>query len=198
MSLKNDIEMVKEELNSEEKFFEKAVITEKFIKKYKNVMIGSVAFIFISVAGNIIYTIKEADRVESANTVLSLLETNVKDIGASKELHSLSPTLSDLWNYSQAIKNKDVESLKKLQSSQTFLVKDLTAYELAQKSQDITQLDSYSSMQGAIYSDLAQVESAIILMKDNKIELAHQKLMTIQQISPLYAVAKSLLHYGVK
>jgi len=42
LSLKNNIEMVKEELNSEEKFFEKAVITEKFVKKYKNLLIGSV------------------------------------------------------------------------------------------------------------------------------------------------------------
>jgi len=35
LSLKQDIEMVKEELNSEEKFFEKAVLTERFVKKYK-------------------------------------------------------------------------------------------------------------------------------------------------------------------
>ena len=35
LSLKTDIEMVKDELTSEEKFFEKAVVTEKFIKKYK-------------------------------------------------------------------------------------------------------------------------------------------------------------------
>ena len=35
MSLKEELEMVKEELSSEEKFFEKAVITEKFVKKYK-------------------------------------------------------------------------------------------------------------------------------------------------------------------
>jgi hypothetical protein len=38
LSLKENINMVREELNSEEKFFEKAVITEKFVKKYKNLL----------------------------------------------------------------------------------------------------------------------------------------------------------------
>ena len=37
VSLKENIEMVKNELNSEEQFFEKAVQTERFVKKYKKV-----------------------------------------------------------------------------------------------------------------------------------------------------------------
>ena len=198
MSLKNDIEMVKEELNSEEKFFEKAVITEKFIKKYKNMMIGAVAVVVIVVAGNIIYSIKEANRVASTNTILASLEKNPLDTKASQELKSLSPSLFDVWSYSQAIKNQDIEALKKLKNSKTLIIGDLVSYELAQNSQDITKLDAYSSTQGAIYSDLAQLQTAIILIKENKIDLAHQKLLTITKTSPLYSIAKSLLHYGVK
>ena len=47
MSLKDNIEMVKEELNSEEKFFERSVITERFVKKYKNAIIASVVVIVL-------------------------------------------------------------------------------------------------------------------------------------------------------
>ncbi len=198
MSLKNDIEMVKEELNSEEKFFEKAVITEKFIKKYKNVMIGSVALIVIVVAGNLIYDVKESNRIESTNVALASLTKNPADNKAYEELKSLSPALFDVWNYSQAIKNKDIEGLKKLEGSKTFIIDDLIQYELAQNSQDIAKLDRYSSKQNAIYSDLAQIQTAILLIKENKIELAHQKLKTIDTTSSLYNIAKSLLHYGVK
>ena len=198
MSLKNDIEMVKEELNSEEKFFEKAVITEKFIKKYKNVMIGSVALIVIAVAGNIIYDIKESSRLNSTNSALLSLQKDSSDTKALEELKSLSPTLFDVWSYSQAISNKDIDALKKLANSKTLIINDLVAYELAQDSKDITKLDAYSSKQDAIYSDLAQIQSAIILIKEDKVELAHQKLATIDKTSSLYSIAKSLRHYGVK
>lgn len=63
MSLKNDIEMVREELNSEEKFFEKAVVTERFIKKYKNVIIGSIAAIVVVVGANIAYDMNKASQI---------------------------------------------------------------------------------------------------------------------------------------
>jgi len=47
LSLKENIGMVKEELTAEEQFFEKAVVTERFVKKYKNVMIGSLVVIVL-------------------------------------------------------------------------------------------------------------------------------------------------------
>ena len=62
LSLKENIDMVKQELNSEEKFFEKAVITEKFVKKYKNMMIASVVAIVVLVAANIGYEANEASK----------------------------------------------------------------------------------------------------------------------------------------
>lgn len=197
MSLKNDIEMVKEELNAEEKFFEKAVVTEKFVKKYKKAIIGSVVAVVVLVAGNIGYTISENNRLAEVNSVLSELQTKSTP-ALEARLDSLSPTLSDVWHYSQAVVNKDLVTLKKLEKSKAILIGDLASYEAAQNANDLQTLESYANSNEAVYADLARVEAAILLMNEKKIDEAHQKLSLINVTSPLAQVAKALMHYGVK
>jgi len=198
LSLKDNIEMVKEELTSEEKFFEKAVVTEKFVKKYKKVMIGSVVAIALFVAGNIAYNINKEHTLKAANEALLKLEANPQDKATLTTLASLSPALHDVWIYSQAVVAKNVKELEKLQSSKAFLIDDLSSYEAAQNLQDVDKLENYSEKQNAIYRDLAQVQVAIILMKENKLDEAHSKLSMISTSSPLAQVSRALMHYGVK
>ena len=190
--------MVKEELTSEEKFFEKAVVTEKFVKKYKNVMIGSVVAIVLFVAGNIAYTVNKQNTMDSANIALSELQANPNNPATLARLDSLSPSLHDVWSYSQALANKDLTTLEKLQNSKANLVGDLASYELAQNSNDLAKLNSYVDRKDAIYGDLARIESAVLLMNEKKIDEAHKKLSMINVDSPLAQVANALMHYGVK
>ena len=198
MSLKQNIDMVKEELSSEEKFFEKAVITEKFVKKYKNVMIGGVVVVVIAVAINMINEMNRAATVVEANEALSALQKDNSDVDAKNSLHSLSKDLYDLWNYSQAITAKDSEALKKLKSSKSPLIADLSSYELASSTADAKALSDYSMKQNAIYKDLALVQNAILLLNKNEIQKAHQELNKVSQNSSLSKVVMALLHYGVK
>lgn len=190
--------MVKEELNSEEKFFEKAVITEKFVKKYKNLLIGSVIAIVVVVGGNIIYDMKKDSTASAANKTLAKLEQNSNDKTALLKLKSLSPKIHDLWLYSQAITNQNVGELKILQTSKTPIVDDLAKYEYAQATNNLSAIKAYSTTEHAIYKDLATVQSAVILMRSNKIAQAHDILSTITANSPLAKVAHALMHYGVK
>ncbi len=198
MSLKTDIEMVKEELTSEEKFFEKAVVTEKFVKKYKKLMIAGVVAIVLFVVGNIAYTINKQNTLQSANLALAQLQTSSNNPATLARLESLSPALSSVWLYSQAIVNKDMTSLEKLTNSKTTLIGDLASYELAQNSKDVTKLEAYASRQNAVYADLARVQSAVIYMNEEKLDKAHELLSMINVDSPLAQVAKALMHYGVK
>ena len=198
MSIKENLEMVKDELNSEEKFFEKAVLTERFVKKYKKPLIGIVVLIVLVVAGNMIYTVSEQNRVESANQTLATLKKNPQDKMALARLESLSPALHDVWLYSQAIAQKNVQELEKLKNSKALIVNDIAGYEAAEYKEDLAGLNSYSEKQNAIYKDLAIVMSAIILMQDGKIDDAHSKLAMINVKSPLAQVASALMHYGVK
>lgn len=195
MSLKNDIEMVKEELNSEEKFFEKAVITERFVKKYKNIIIGSLVSVVVVVGANIAYDFNKKSQITSANEALGALMKDAGDISALAKLESLSPNLHDVWLYSKAVADKDSAALEKLKDSKAAFVSDLATYEAAK---DVSKLESYASKQDVIYKDLAHVQSAVILINEGKIEAAHQKLSLISAESSLNSIAKALLHYGVK
>ena len=198
MSLKENIGMVKEELTAEEHFFEKAVVTEKFVKKYKNVIIGSVVVIALISTGNILYNINKESTLNAVNKTLVALESNPTSKEAEDKLASLSPTLNDVWLYSQAVANKDVKTLTTLQNSKVALIGGLATYEAAQNLQDKSKLEAYAQTQGAIYRDLAEVQLAIILMNENKIADAHEHLNMIGMQSPLAPLAKALMHYGVK
>ncbi|MDT8337655.1 MAG: hypothetical protein RQ763_00505 [Sulfurimonas sp.] len=194
MSLKENINMVKEELNSEEKFFEKAVMTEKFVKKYKNVMIASVVAIVLVVGANIVYNINEEGKVSAANAVLLKLQSDPSDAATLSELKKLSPNLHDVWLYSQAIANSDIELLKGLKSSDAMIITDLAKYELAQ---DTAALEEYASKQNAIYRDLALVKSAVMLLNENKADKAKTVLSKVSAESSLNELVSVLKHYGV-
>ncbi|NCO00318.1 MAG: hypothetical protein GW906_00610 [Epsilonproteobacteria bacterium] len=195
MSLKSNIEMVKEELNSEEKFFEKAVITERFVKKYKNVMIISALVVVSFVIANITYDVNKQAKIDSANMALTELSADKSNSKAVESLKSNSPALYDVWNLSKAIAAKDMLALKELSTSSTMIVGDLATYELAK---DSASLDAYASKQDAIYRDLALLQSAVFLMNESKIEEAHQTLAKISAQSSLNTIAQALSHYGVK
>ena len=198
MSLKQDIEMVKEELNSEEKFFEKAVMTEKFVKKYKNLMIASVVAVVVLVGANIGYTINKQNRLDAANAALIKLTSEPSNAVVMAELKNLSPALYDVWQYSQAVVNKDLTSLEKLKSSKSILIGDLATYDAASESKNLSALSAYTLQENAIYKDLAQVQAAVLLMNSSKMDEAHEKLSMISIDSPLAQVANALMHYGVK
>jgi hypothetical protein len=198
LSLKENLELVKDELNSEEKFFEKAVVTERFVKKYKKPLIGVVVAIVLVVVGNLAYNASEQNRIESANETLATLQKNPKDELALARLESLSPALHDVWLYSQAIVDENAAELEKLKSSKALIVNDTSRYEAAEFKEDLAALEAYSEKQNAIYKDLAVVMSAILLMQEGKIETAHNKLAMIGANSPLAQVASALMHYGVK
>jgi hypothetical protein len=190
--------MVKDELNSEEKFFEKAVMTEKFVKKYKNIMIGGVVVVVIAVAANMFYTFNESENIKEANIALAELNKDPNSVSTKSKLKSLSKELYDVWSYSQAIANSDLKALEELKSSKTIIVSDLAKYELASASADQSKLSKYTMKQNAIYKDLALVQNAILYMDKGEIQKAHQELRKVPQESNLNRVVTALMHYGVK
>ncbi len=198
MSIKNNIEMVKEELSSEEKFFEKSVITERFVKKYKNVIVGTVVAVVVLVGANVAYDINKESTVSAANDVLNELELDSSNKELLPRLKLLSPDLHDVFVYSKAVVEKDLKTLESLKSSGAILIGDLATYESLQNTKDASLFESYSLRQDAIYQDLARVQSAILLINSGEINKAHEKLLLISDTSSLSKVAKALLHYGVK
>ncbi len=54
--------MVRSELSSEEQFFEQAIVTERFIKKYKNVIVAIAVAIAVGVVGGVAYRAYEENK----------------------------------------------------------------------------------------------------------------------------------------
>jgi len=198
VSLKENIEMVKEELNSEERFFENAVKAERFVKKYKNAIIGGVSAFVVLVIANTLYQANNRATLEAANSAYSLLLKNSDDAVAKAELEKLNPELFEMWSLSRALQSKDRAALEKLSTSKAPTVADIASYELAAMSEDAAALEAYSLKPNGIYKELAVVEGALVLLQKGEVPSAHAKLVTVPKESSLYQVAQLLMHYGAK
>jgi len=192
------MEAIKEELSSEEKFFESAIKTERFIKKYRKPLIMGTSTLILVTLATIGYQMFIDSKREKANIALNILLSTPSDETAKKELMENNHELYDLWALSQAVAKGDPKMLEQLSASKAFGVADIASYELAAIQQDPSKLEKYTKMQGALYKDLAVIEEALIMVRDGKVSAAHQQLQTIQENSPMYQIAQMVQHYGVK
>jgi hypothetical protein len=192
------MQALKEELNSEEKFFESAVITERFIKKYKKPMIASAVALLLVVTGSIVYQMVNDSKIEHANQALNTLLMNPTDQNALKELSSQDGALYELYSLSRALRDNDLKALKTLQDAHSSEVADIASYEYDVLSHDDKGLDAYTKKQGSIYQDLAIIELAVLSIQKGDVALAHSSLLSIKEDSTVYPLAQMLNHYGVK
>jgi len=198
LSLKENMEALKEELSSEEKFFESAIRTERFVKRYQKPLMAAVVASLFAVAGAIGYQSYTTAKIESSNTALNLLLANPTDAKAEQTLKNDNPKLYDLWKLSRGIAQNDVTVLDGLKNSQAFGVADIASYESAAIKGDTKALENYTKQQGALYKDLALLETAVGEINKGNTKAANEKISLIGENSPLYQVAQSLSHYGVK
>lgn len=198
MSLKENMDALKEELSSEEKFFESAVRTERFVKRYQKPLVGSVIALLFFAGGAIAYQAYTNAKVESSNVAFSTLLSNPTDASAMETLKNDNPELYDVWRLSQGIANNDVTILESLKNSEAFGVADIALYEASAIKEDKDSLENYTKIQGALYKDLALVELAVMAIHKGDIAQAHEQIALIPENSAMYQVGNSLSHYGVK
>jgi hypothetical protein len=198
VSLKENISMVKEELSTEEQFFEQAVKTERFVKKYKKPLIAAVAAIAVAVVGTMAYDAFAASKRAEANAAYMTLQKDPQNQAAQQELKANAPLLFDAWTMAQAIKGGDVKTLQELTSSASAEVADISAYEAAAIAKNAKALGSYTYQQDAVYKDMALIDEAVLLLQSGKTAEAHRRLQMIDSESPLAPLAAALAHYGVQ
>lgn len=198
MSLKENIEMVKEELNQEEKMFENAVRTERFVKKYKMPLIGALTAIVVVLVGNTLYQANVESKIASSNEAYMKLLKSPTDAQAIKTLKENNSALYDAWQLKLALENGDKTKLESLKSSKYSVVSDLAFYESATLNKDTSALNIYTKKENAIYKDMALLDASVLLMQAGKTEEAKEKLSEIDNKSSLKKTAQMLQHYGVK
>lgn len=198
LSLKENMDALKEELNSEEKFFESAIRTERFIKQYQKPLIGGVVALLLAAGGVMGYQLYTESKIERSNLAFNVLLLNPIDAQAQETLKNNNPELYDVWRLSRGMAQNDAAILDSLKNSEAFAVSDIAQYESALIKGEIQGVDAYAKKQGALYKDLASLEVAVHAIEQGNIALAHQKIALISEDSPVYQVAQGLSHYGVK
>ncbi len=190
MSIKDDVKYVEKSLSGDEKVLESVFKIEEFYKKYKFVVWGTVAALILFFAGKVAMEAMHEAKLEDANKAFLTLQSKADDTQALQTLKEKNPALFELFTYSQAVKNKDVNALNALAGSSNAVIADSSKYvaaTLENKSSDST-----------LYKEMALLEAAYLAIKAGDIKGAKAKLELIDERSSLSMLASLLKHATLK
>lgn len=188
MSIKENVNYVKDELSSEEKFLENFVKGERFFRKYKTLIF---AVVVLAIVGSIGYVIKkdldESNKLEANIAFNKFLESN--DEKALATLKDKNEKLYEIALFLQARKdNKTVEI-------NTPVLKELAKFQVAMESKNIKELENLSMQNDFLLKEFAIFNKALLLTNEGKFEEAKTALKQIPQTSKATELANLLNHY---
>lgn len=189
MSLKQDVEFVKEELNSEEKFLESFVKVERVYKKYKKLILAVVAIVIIAVIAIVVkQNIDEKNKIESNIAFDKIL----KDSNDKQALETLKNTNKNLYDIALFLNAK--KEGKANEVNVPFL-KELSTYQKALEEKSVQKLNDVSMQTDFLLKEFAIFNKALLLANEGKYEEAKTSLKLIPQTSKAYDLANLLNHY---
>ncbi|AFL67948.1 hypothetical protein [Sulfurospirillum barnesii] len=193
MGLKENIQVVKQEISTEEQFLEGMIKGERFFKKNKNYIFSALALIVLGAGGYSINSIMIDQKLKASNEAYAIFLKDANNLAALETLKDKNPKLYMMFLFEEALKKGDVEALKKVALSQEdAIVSDLATYQLSQ-------MDGNTTAQGALLSGMVFLHEGYALLKENKVDEARLKFAQIDVNSPLKQIAKNLEHYqGLK
>jgi len=187
--MKENIDFVKEELNSEEKFLENFVKVERFYKKNKALVIGVAAIVVIAIGGISVKSYTAASNKKESNIAFNKFLQDNNDKVSLDKLQEINQQLFEVATYIKAKKeNKDVKI------NVTYL-KDLLEYSKAVEAENIDKLSSLSMQNNFLLKEFAIFNKALILAKDAKYLDAKETLKLIPQKSKVNDLVVLLNHY---
>lgn len=185
MSMKENVDFVKDELNSEEKFLESTVKVEKIFKKYKFPIIAAVVLLIALAIGYNVKNYMDEENSIKANKAFEAVLQNPKDTEALAILEESNSTLFQVASYLNG--NKDGVNVKYL--------KELVAYDKALDESSIEKLNDLSMQNDFLLKEFAIFNKALLLAKNGKYEEAKTALKLIPNSSKATELANLLNHY---
>lgn len=200
MSIKENLNAVKEELNTEEQFLEGLIRAERFYKKYKKRLIALAVILIVAFVGYSVKVYIHASNLKSANIAYLKLLKNPNDIKAEKVLKNKDIKLYYAYKFQFASKNNNKTIFKNIiKNSNDGYLKDLSSYQLASLNGSQNAIQSYiNNSKYGLLKNFALLDDAYLLLKNNKSSQAKIKLSLIEVDSPLANIAKNLEHFVKK
>ncbi|WP_291950961.1 hypothetical protein [Campylobacter sp.] len=179
MNLKeNSQQTTKNKLNSQEQMIEKFIRSERFIKKYKNYIIGLLAIISIYFLIIFITNYNEEKNIQESNIIFTSLLKDPKNTNNLEELKTKNPNLYTIFLMSTS-SPLDLNQTIKLNLDP--LLKQII---LAQNNQSSDFLKDYNILL-----------DAYTFLKNNDFKNADIEFAKIPLSSPLWQLVTSLKHY---
>ncbi|ADG92074.1 conserved hypothetical protein [Arcobacter nitrofigilis DSM 7299] len=188
MSLKDNMDFVKEGLNSEEKFLESFVRVERIFKKYKLIIISAIVIIVLAIIAISLTSYFKEQNTIKANIIFQELLKNPNDEKALETLKGLNSNLYDIILYSQRDTKKDISINAKF-------FKELYAYEKAMKEQNVNKLGDLSMENDFLLKEFAIFNKALILAENGKYKESKDALKLIPETSKVKDLVALLNHY---
>ncbi len=191
MSIKDNVDFVKEELNSEEKFLEGFVKIERFYKKYKLIIITAVVIVVGGIIGYYVSNYFKKQTKLEANIAFNKVLENPNDKAALDTLKEKNKQLFQVAKFMQASKDEITSDI------QVKFLKELTSYEKALSNKNIEQLNTLSMNNDFLLKEFAIFNKALIQTNEGKYEDAKATLQLIPVDSKVNDLVNVLKHYLV-
>jgi len=189
MSIKENVDFVKDELNSEEKFLESVVKVESFYKRYKALIIGLGSIAVVAIIAISINNYNNEKNKIAANIAFDKVIADPKDIEALNTLKETNNKLYEVAMYLQAKKDGNYPD------TNIPYLKELSEYKKALTNKNIEKLNSLSMQSDFLLKEFAIFNRALVLVEQGKHEEAKVALKLIPQSSKASELSKLLEHY---
>ena len=189
MSMKENVDYIKQELSTEDKIFEGTVKLERFWKKFKFVIIGAIVLIVVAVVGiNYKKSADEKNKI-AANEALNLFVQDYKNEKALADLKELDKNLYEVALYLKASKNNEIQAVNVPYLNQ------LMSYNDAVTKNDLNKLNDLSMDNRFLLKEFAIFNKALLLTQEKKYEEAKSVLKLIPETSQANQLSQLLLHH---
>ena len=189
MSMKENVDFVKEELNSEEKFLEGTVKVERFYKKYKALIIGLVTILVVALIAIGVNSYVNEKNAIASNIAFDKVVADPTDKEALNTLKESNNKLFEVALYLQAKKDG------KYPETNIPYLKELTEYQKALTSSDVSKLNTLSMQNDFLLKEFAIFNKALILVNEGKYKEAKIALNLIQKSSKASELSTLLQHH---
>ena len=192
MSLKENMNIIKEEIGAEEQFLESIIKGERFYKKYKRQIQVLVVVVILAAIGYAGYGILKDRNLKISNEAYETLNKSPNNKEALATLKDKNPSLYKVYLFEEAVKNNDIGKLEELSKDKNSeLLSDLSLYQ-------VEQLKNSKIVNSKLLNGFSLLEEGFDLLKEGKITEAKLKFAQIDSNSPLFKIVKNLEHYQGK
>ena len=185
MSLKENIDYMKQEISAQESFMENFFKIEKFYNRYKKTIFSLVGVIIVAIIGYYISDYVNQQNRLSANIAFNKVLENPNDKDSMQILQEKNPKLHSIALFIQ----------DKTAPTEIKFLKELSLYTQAMQEQNLEKLSLATQSQEFLLKDFALFHKALLEAQNNQFEQSKTTLKQIPESSNINSLVKMLEHF---